>query len=321
MKIYITRQIPSDKTKEFLERGYEVDQNPEDRPLSKNELISTLRSKSYDAVLSMLTDNIDSEVFDASPSVKIFSNYAVGFNNIDIEEAKKRGVVVTNTPGNLTDSVAEHSLALLLAVSNKVLESDKFLREGKWTGFDPDIFLRNDLVGKTVGIVGAGRIGYRFGYILNKGFGLKIIYYDVKRNEAFENDINAEFKDKIEDVLSSADIISVNVPLMPETHHLINEKRLRMMKKSAIFINTSRGPVVDEVALVKILKEGLILGAGLDVFEFEPNLTEGLKDLPNVVLTPHIGSATFKAREDMAIIACQNILDFFDSKEMKNKVY
>lgn len=320
MNIYITRQIPKEGIDMLTNYGFTITENPEDRPLSKDELINILKSKPYDAVLSMLTDKIDSDVMESSPSIKIFSNFAVGFNNFDLEASKERGVVMTNTPGNFTDSVAEHCLALLLALSHKVLESDRFLRDGKWTGFDPDIFLRDDIRGKTVGIIGAGRIGFRFGQILKEGFDCKVFYYDVKRNDNFEKDIQAEFKDIVEGVLKEADIVSLSVPLMEETKHLMNEERFRMMKKSSFFINTSRGPVVDEVAMVKILKEGVIAGAGLDVFEFEPKITEGLRDLSNVVLTPHIASATNKARLDMAVIASQNIIDFFDGKEVKNQV-
>lgn len=320
MLIYITRQLPEIGLKMLKENGFDIDQNPDDRCLTKEEIIGAISKKPYDAVISFLTDKIDSDVFDACPSAKIFANYAVGFNNIDLEEAKKRGVTITNTPGNLTDSVAEHSVALLLAVSNKILQSDNFLRKGNWTGFDPDLFLRDDLSEKVIGIIGAGRIGYRFGYILNKGFGSKIIYSDIKRNEIFENDLNAEFKENMDDVLKNSDVISLNVPLMDKTRHLINENRFRMMKKNAIFINTSRGAIVDESSMVKILKEGVIAGAGLDVFEFEPNLVDGLKDLPNVVLTPHIASATYKARDEMAKIACKNVIDFLSLKEPENRV-
>ena len=320
MRIYITRQIPEIGLNLLREKGYDIDQNPDDRPLTKEEIISVLKGKEYDAVISMLTDKIDSDVFSASPSTKIFSNYAVGFNNIDIDEAKNKGVVVTNTPGDLTDSVAEHSVALLLSLLNKVVLSDKFIRSGRWTGFDPDIFLRDDFKGKVVGIVGAGRIGLKFGKILHYGFDSKIIYYDVKRNEDFEREVGAEFKENVEDVLRESDIVSLNVPLMESTTHLLNKERISLMKKNSILINTSRGGVVDEMALVEALKNKEISGAGLDVFEFEPNLSEGLKDLDNVVLTPHIASATYKARNDMAVLACQNLIDFFEGKELKNKV-
>ena len=302
------------------DKGYEVDMNPTEAILTKAELISALKAKPYDAVLCLLTNPIDAEIFDACPSAKIFANYAVGYNNIDVAEATKRGVTITNTPGALTDSVAEHTVALILAITMRIVEADTYLRAGKFKGWEPLGFLGLDLKGKTVGVLGAGRIGFRVGQILHKGFDMNVAYYDVKKNDEFEKDLSATFYASPEELLKNSDIVTVHVPLLDSTHHLINAERLAMMKPTAYLVNSSRGPVVDEVALVSALQNKTIAGAGLDVFENEPALAPGLADLPNVVITPHIASATVPARNGMAILAAQNIIDFADGKTPANKV-
>ncbi len=319
-KVYVTQRIENIGIKMLQDKGYEVDVNPENKILTKDELISALQAKPYDAVICMLTNHIDGEVFDAVPTAKIFANYAVGYNNIDVAEANKRGIIITNTPGALTDSVAEHTVALLISVALRIVEADKYLREGKFKGWEPLGFIGADLKGKTVGVLGAGRIGYRVGQILRRGFDMNVIYYDVKRNEIFEKDLNAKYFESPEELLKTADIVTVHVPLLDSTKHLINEERLKMMKPGAYLINTSRGPVVDENALVKVLQNKTIAGAGLDVFENETNLASGLSDLPNIVITPHIASATVPAREGMAILAAQNIIDFLEGKTPANRV-
>lgn len=319
-KIYVTQRIEEIGIKMLQDKGYEVDVNPENKILTKDELLSALKAKPYDAVLCMLTNHIDGEVFDAVPTAKIFANYAVGYNNIDVAEATKRGIIVTNTPGALTDSVAEHTVALLISVALRIVEADKYLREGKFKGWEPLGFIGADLRGKTVGVLGAGRIGYRVGQILHRGFDMNVIYYDIKKNEMFEKDLDARFFESPEELIKTADIVTVHVPLLDSTKHLINEARLKMMKPTAYLINTSRGPVVDENALVSALKNKTIAGAGLDVFENEPNLAPGLTDLPNIVITPHIASATVPAREGMAVLAAQNIIDFLEGKGPANKV-
>lgn len=319
-KIYVTRVIPESGINLLLSKGYEVDINPKNKVLSKKELIKQLKKRPYDAVLSLLTDTIDKDIFDAVPSAKIFSNYAVGFNNIDVEEANKREMVVTNTPGASSDAVAEHTIALIMAVSCRIVEADKFTRRGKYKGWDPMLFLGQDLSGKKIGILGAGKIGFQVAHILARGFNMKVGYYDIKRNEDFERDYSAVFHPTPEELLSSSDVVSIHVPLLDSTRHLINKERLSLMKKTAYLINTSRGPVVDEQALVWALKNKIICGAGIDVFEREPKLARGLNKLQNVVLTPHIASATIKTRNDMSILASQNIIDFFEGKELKNRV-
>jgi glyoxylate reductase len=320
-KIYITQKIADVGIKMLQDKGYEVDVNPEgNKILSKEELVVALKAKPYDAVLQLLTNKIDSEIFEAVPTAKIFANYAVGYNNVDVAEAIKRGIVVTNTPGALTDAVADHTVALIMSIAMRVVESDKYLREGKFHGWEPLGFLGADLRDKTLGILGAGRIGYRVSKIMHKGFEMNVIYYDVKKNEMFENDLDAKFCETPEELLKNADIVSVHVPLIDSTKHFINAERLAIMKPTAYLINTSRGPVVDENALVSALKNNLIAGAGLDVFENEPKLAPGLAELSNIVITPHIGSATFKTRSEMAVLAAQNIIDFLETGSPKNKV-
>ena len=311
-KIYITRKIPDIGISMLRDKGYEVDINPDNRPLTKPELINAVSQKPYDAVLSLLTDQIDAEVFDAVPSAKIFANYAVGFNNFNIADAKAREVTLTNTPGMSADTVGEHTVAMLLALTSRILEGDAYVRAGKYTGWDPMLLMGTDLEDLTVAIIGGGRIGYRAAHILGKGFGMKIAYYDVQKNEQLEKDLGAVFYENLDDLLKVADIVSLHVPLLPSTHHLINAQRLSIMKPTAFLINTARGPVIDERALVEALKNKTIAGAGLDVFENEPVLASGLIDLPNVVLTPHIASSTIKTRNQMAVRAATNIIDFLE---------
>ena len=320
VRVYITQRIPEIGIKMLQDKGYEVDVSPKDGILTKEELVEALKVKPYDAVLCLLTNPINAEIFDACPTVKIFANYAVGYNNIDVAEATKRGIIITNTPGALTDAVAEHTVALIMSLVRRVTESDKYLRDGKFKGWEPMGFLGTDLKGKTLGVLGAGRIGFRVGEILKKGFGMTVSYYDVKKSEFFDGDLQATFFESPEELIKVADIVSVHVPLLDSTKHLINADRLAMMKKSAYLINTSRGPVVDENALVSALRGGVIAGAGLDVFENEPSLAPGLAELPNVVITPHTASATVTARDGMATLAAQNIIDMFSGKTPANKV-
>lgn len=319
-KIFVTRQIPDNGLALLRERGFAVEVWPKNRPLAKRELIKILRKGNYDGVLSLLTDTIDAEVMDAAPSVKIFANYAIGFNNFDLAAAKERNVVLTNTPGGGAERVAEHAWALLLALSCRVVEGDLLVRRGKYKGWDPLLLHGTNLAGKTLGIIGTGRIGADVAHRAKNGFMMQVVYYDIVRNEKLENDLGAVFYSTVEEVLKVADVVSLHVPLSEATHHLINRERLACMKKTAYLVNTSRGPVVDEVALVAALKNGVIAGAGLDVFEYEPRLAKGLAKLPNVVLTPHIASATAEARRDMARLAAENLIAFFGGKTPQNVV-
>jgi len=319
-KVYITRRIPEAGIKLLQDAGYEVDISRKDGVLTKEELLIELGKKEYDAVLCLLTDTIDDEVYGAVPTAKIFANYAVGFDNIDVEAATERGIIITNTPGVLTETVAEHTMALLLAIARRIPEADKFTKDGKYEGWAPELFLGTDLKGKTLGVLGAGRIGYAVAGHANKGFGMNICYYDIKKNEHFENDFGAVFKETPEELMKVSDFLTVHVPLLDSTRHLVNAERLALMKPSAYLINSSRGPVVDEKALVEVLKKKLIKGAALDVYENEPELTKGLAELSNVVITPHIASATEGTRGKMSEMAAQNIIDFFSGREPQNKV-
>ncbi len=316
-KIFVTRRIPEVGLKMLSDKGYEVDVYPKDAIISHKELIKTLKTKEYDAVLSLLTDHIDATVYDAAPSVKIYSNFATGFDNIDLAEAKKRGIVVTNAPAEMTsEAVAEHAIALMLALAARIVEADEFVRRGKYTGWMPMGFIGTDILGKTLGLVGAGRIGGRMAHYA-AGLGMKVIYSDMKRNEDLEKDCGAVFATSLDELLKAADVVSIHVPLMESTKHLINAEKLQLMKPSAYLINTSRGPVIDEKALTHALKEKTIAGAGLDVFEFEPDLSVTLTKLQNVILTPHIASASSEARDEMSQIAAQNIIDYLEGREAK----
>ncbi len=317
-KIFVTRKIPDIGIKMLADKGYQLEIYPKDEILSQRDLIKNLKNGNYDGVLSLLTDKIDASVFDVAPSVKIYANYATGFDNIDLVEAKKRGIVITNAPAEQTsESVAEHAIALMLALAGRIVEADQFVRDGKYKGWAPMNFIGTDIIGKTLGLIGAGRIGERVAHYA-QGLGMRIIYTDVVRNSRIEENCGATYCVSPEEVLQRADVISLHVPLMDSTKHLINEARLKMMKPTSFLINTSRGPVIDEVALEKCLREEIIAGAALDVFEFEPNISKGLIKLQNVILTPHIASASIETRNQMAELAAQNIIDFFDGKMPKN---
>ena len=319
-KIFITRKIPDVGIKMLQDKGFVVDIYPKDEILSHKKLLGILKKGDYDCVLSLATDHIDKTIFDIAPGVKIFANYATGFDNIDLIEAKKRSVMITNAPSiPASQSVAEHAVALMFALATRTVEADRFVREGKYKGWEPMLFIGTDIPGKTLGIIGVGRIGSRVAQY-SKAMGINIIYTDVVRNDQLEKECDAVFCSSVEELLPKSDFVSIHVPLMDSTHHLINEARLKMMKRTAYIINTSRGPVIDEKALVTALQNKTIAGAGLDVFEFEPKLSAGLAKLSNVILTPHIASASIEARNDMSIIAAQNIIDFFDGKTPKNRI-
>lgn len=317
-KVFVARPIPEDGILMLRKRGFQVDVNPEDQVLSKTELKEAVAG--YDAILALLTDHIDGEVLDAAgKQLKIVANYAVGYDNIDVPAAKERKVLVTNTPGVLTEAVAEHTFALLLAAAKRIVEADRFTREGKFKRWEPLGFLGPQIWGKTIGIVGLGRIGSFVAQIARGGFNMEILYHDVARNEEFEMRFSAAYHE-LPTLLKRSDFVTLHVPLIPATHHLIGAKELGQMRQTAILINTSRGPVVDEVALVEGLKAKKIAGAALDVYEHEPHLTPGLVDLPNVVLTPHTASATHEARGAMSRIAAENIIAALEGKTPPNLV-
>lgn len=344
MKVFITRKIPSRGLELLIAKGYTVAVNPEDRVLSKDELIAFLKDDRYDAVLCLLTDKIDAEVLEAArarpvrdktpeasaqPSagisngasgVKIFANMAVGFDNIDVKAAQERGIVVTNTPEVLTETVAEHTFALMLAIAHRIPESDRFSRAGKFKGWAPELLLGTDVSHKILGIVGLGRIGSRVAHHAAKGFDMRVIYFDIKRNEAFEKEFGSEYRANIDDIFREADFISIHVPLTPNTLHLVNAERLKLMKPTAYLINTSRGPIVDETALRDALKAGIIKGAAIDVWEHEPELTPGLAELENIIITPHTASATEETRQKMGEVAAKNIIETLEGRVPPNLI-
>ncbi len=320
-QIYVTRKIPEVGIKMLRDKGYSIDINTKDRPLTKKELLKVLKAKKYDAVLSLLTDQIDAEVMDVSPSTKIFANLAIGFNNFNIEDAKKRGVFLTNTPGGGAERVVEHTWAFILALTCRIVEGDTYMRKGKYKGWDPMLLPGTHVEGKTLGIIGTGKIGAGVAQRAAHGFLMKVAYYDIRRNEELEKNYGAVFYPTIEEVLKVSDVVSLHVPLMKETYHLMNAERFSFMKKTAFIINTSRGPVIDEKALVAALKERTIAGAGLDVFEDEPEMAPGLAKLQNVVLTPHIASASLESRDDMATKAAINIISSIETGKPVHPVY
>ena len=320
MKVFVTRQIPEAGIKLLQEKGYEVSVYQGDEMIPRAELLESV--KGYDAILPLLTDKMDAEVFEAAgPQLKVVANYAVGFDNINLEDAKRHNVFATNTPDVLTETVAEHAFGLILSIAQRITEGDRFMRAGKYHGWKPMLMLGNDVSHKTLGVLGLGRIGSRGAHHGAKGFDMNVIYYDVKRNEAFEKEYGAEFIADPEELLKRADFISVHVPLLPTTKHLINAERLKMMKPTAYLVNTSRGPVIDEVALVDALKNKVIRGAGLDVFENEPQLAPGLAELENVILTPHAASATEETRAKMSEVAAFNIIDALEGVRPRNNLW
>ncbi len=305
MKVVVTRKIPGNGIKMLQATGYEVVISPHDRVLERQELLNFIQGA--DGVLCMLTDKIDEEfIISAGENLKIVANFAVGTDNLDLPALSSHNIIATNTPDVLTEAVAEHTFALLMAISRRIVEAHK-LAQTQTSTFGPEVMLGTELKDKILGVLGLGRIGSRVAE-MGKAMGMKIIYYDIKQNSEFEQKTGASFKATPEDLLKEADFVSVHVPLLDSTRHLINSERLQMMKRSAYLINTSRGPVVDETALVEALKNGIIKGAALDVGETEPKWAEGLTNLPNVVLTPHIASATLEARSAMGELAAKNII-------------
>ncbi|RKX36638.1 MAG: D-glycerate dehydrogenase [Thermotogae bacterium] len=316
MKVFVTRQIPQ-KGLEMLKARFEVEIGASDRNLSRREICEG--TKDADALVCLLSDAIDEEILSGAKKLKIIANYAVGYNNINVEYAKEHGIFVTNTPGVLTETTADLTWALMLSVARRIVEADKFTRSGKFKGWEPELMLGSDIFGKTLGVIGAGRIGQA---VMKRaiGFGMRVIYYSKSRLPLdIESNLNASYV-SLEKLLKEADFVSLHVPLTKNTYHMIGEDQLSLMKRTAYLINTARGPVVDEEALVKFLKEKRIAGAALDVFENEPLLTPGLTELDNVVITPHIGSASKETREKMSVIVAENVIAALEGKIPPNCV-
>ena len=311
-KIFITREIPDQGIEILKKAGHAVSVYPKDEIIPRKELLRSV--KGVDALLPLLTDKIDGEVMDAAgKNLKIIANYAVGFDNVDLPAAAERKIVVTNPPApEVSETVAEHTFALMIGMAHRLVESDTYARAGKYKGWGPMILLGVDLYGKTLGIIGSGRIGAAVAQRAVKGFKMKVVYSDPRQNPEFEKEFGAGYL-PMDKLLGVSDFISLHVPLLPSTRHLISTPQLGMMMKTAYLINTARGPIVDEKALLVALRAKQIAGAGLDVFECEPaidcDLTDKLelKKFPNVILTPHTASATIEARQAMSRLVAANI--------------
>lgn len=311
--VYICDVIEENGINLLRSKDFDVEINKSGRDLSFDQL-REIFSK-YDAVITMVYNNIDEKVIkSASKKLKIIANYAVGYDNINLEAAKKKKIVITSTPGVASESVAEHTFSIILALSKHLFEADRFVKGGRFAKFDPNLYLSRQLWGQTIGIIGLGRIGTFVAQIAFGGFRMKIAYFDRKRSEDFELVYEAEYL-PIEEILKFADIVTLHVPLTKETRHLVGRRELKMMKNSAILINTARGPIVNEEALIWALEEKEIAGAGLDVFEHEPKIPRALMSFDNVIFTPHIASATYETRAKMSEITALNIIDVFEGRE------
>jgi len=318
MKVFVTRKFPGTALEKLLSSGHEVDVSQVDRPLTSEELLE--KGRGADALLTLLTDRIDGEVVDLiGPQLKIVSNYAVGYDNINVDELTERGIVVTNTPcEEVNEAVAEHTWALMLALARRVVEADESVKRGAYKGWEPNIFLGVNMAGKTLGIIGLGRIGTMVAERA-RGWNMRVLYYKRNRDEEAESKLGVEYAD-LDSLLANSDFVTLHVPLTQETAHLMNKETLAKMKKGAFLVNTARGPIVDEHDLVNALREGHLGGVALDVFETEPNVNPELIGMENVILTPHIASATWEAREKMGQMAVDAILDTLSDKKPQNIV-
>jgi glyoxylate reductase len=309
--IFVTRKLPP-KAMQLLEENFHVTCNPHNRVLNRQELLEGVTGKA--GILSLLTDTMDGEVMDqAGKSLKMIANYAVGFNNIDLDAATRRNIAVSNTPEVLTDTTADLAMALILAVARRIVESDIYARAGKYMGWDPLLFLGADVHHKTLGLLGFGRVGQALAKRAS-GFDMRILYHDRNRAEPeVENQVGATFVDE-DSLLKNVDFLSIHVPLTPKTNGMINTEKLSLMKPTAFIINTARGEIIREDELVKALKEKRIAGAGLDVFEREPEIHPGLLKMDRVVLLPHIGSASLETRTEMGLMAARNLMALFNNE-------
>jgi len=315
-KVYVSRLIPKDGL-DIVQSACDAEVNIDDTPLSHDELIAKVRDK--DGLLCLLTDEIDDAVLGASSQLKVVANVAVGFNNIDIPAATRRKVLITNTPGVLDHTTADFTWCLLLASARRLAEAERYTRAGKYAGWGIMLLCGEDIFGKTLGVCGLGRIGRGVAKRAH-GFEMRILYTDAVRAPAeVEQELGAQFVDK-ETLFREADFVTLHVPLLPETHHYVSINELKLMKRTAHLINASRGPVLDEAALVLALREHWIAGAGIDVFEHEPKITEGLTELDNVTLAPHIASASVETRTKMAVMAATSLVEALQGRRPENLV-
>jgi len=317
--VVVTRRLP-EPVQQALAREFDARLNPDDRPLSADGLREAVGSA--DALLTTVTDKVTAEVLAAEPRrAGLVANFGVGFNNIDVEAAKVRGIAVSNTPDVLTDATADLAMTLLLMVARRTGEGERHLRGGQWTGWRPTHMLGTHVTGKTLGLVGMGRIARAVAQRAHHGFGMRIIYHDpFPPPPDVARGLGAEQRQTLDEVLREADFVSLHCPATPETRHLLNRDRLALMRPEAFLINTARGDVVDEAALVETLASKRIAGAGLDVFEREPQVTQALTAMDNVVLLPHLGSATTETRVAMGMRAFENLQLFFSGKPLRDRV-
>ncbi len=308
-KVFLTFPFPEDWIDELRE-NVQVYMNPDKRMLSEEELMENFKEK--DGVITLLSDKITKKVIGSANRLKVISNYAVGYDNIDIGFAKERGIAVTNTPDVLTNATAELTISLIFAVARRIVEADRFTREGRFEGWQPTLLLGKEIKDSILGILGAGRIGIA---VAKKAYslGMNVIYYSRKEKDEMKA-LNAKFV-SLDYLLKTADFISLHLPLTEETYHVIGEKEFKIMKQDSIIVNTGRGALIDEASLAEALLNNKIGGAGIDVYEFEPGVTTTLLKLQNVILTPHIGSATYRARRMMAKIAVKNVLLVLNGQE------
>lgn len=315
-KIFITREIPSIAVKLLEEKKYKVEVYKEGRPIPHKLLKEKV--KDADGVISLLTDKFDKEIINAMGQCKVIANYAVGYNNIDIDAASEKGIIVTNTPGVLTDSTADLTLALALSCARRLNEGEALVRNNKFKGWEPKMLLGIELKNKMFGIVGAGRIG-EAAAVRASAFGCKIVYFSRTKNVSLEKKCNAK-KVSLDKLLKESDFVSVHLPLTDKTKNIINKEKLSLLRKTAIVINTARGEVIDEKALISLLKKKKVFAAGFDVYENEPNINPELLKLDNVVLLPHIGSATEDTRNKMAELAAKNVISVLEGKQALTRV-
>ncbi len=316
--VIVTRRLPEIIEARMMEL-FETRLNDTDQPMSREELREAMQSA--DVLVPTVTDRIDAKLLaHAGPRLKLIANYGTGVDNIDVDAAYKRGITVTNTPGVLTEDTADMTMALILAVSRRLVEGERLVRSGKWSGWSPTSMLGHRLWGKRLGILGMGRIGTAVARRA-RGFGLAIHYHNRRRvHEDLEHELEATYWESLDQMLARIDILSVNCPHTPATYHLLSARRLKLLRPHAILVNTSRGEVVDEVALTRMLRSKELAGAGLDVFEHEPAINPKLRELPNVVLLPHMGSATIEGRIDMGEKVIINIKTFVDGHRPPDRV-
>jgi glyoxylate reductase len=309
-QVLVTKRIYQEAI-EYLKQHFELDDVGDDAGLTADQLKTRLTGKQ--GVVAQLTDRFSAEVIDSIDGLKIIANVAVGFDNIDVPAATRKGILVTNTPDVLTETTADFAFALLLAAARRVVEAHQFVHAGEWKKWAIDLLVGHDVHHKTLGLFGMGRIGQAVAR-RGRGFSMRIVYHDaVRAPEAIERELALEFVSK-DQLLHEADFVSLHVPLLDSTRKLISEPQLKLMKKTAILVNTARGQVVDEAALAKALAEGWIAGAGLDVFEREPEVTPALLKLPNVVVAPHIASASVDTRREMSMLAARNVVEALEGR-------